>query len=127
MSQNRSVLILCALSAGLIGCGDVELSNGFELSEGDRGKIWVLYPNKKQIVTDVTGVWSRGDMLLVERSSISASLTDSQSCLYIVIDTKTTESPTVGQKQAKDLLRNGSGFKRRALTSGSCLHQQGVG
>ena len=120
-----SLTALIFLSLSVAGCGNVQLPNGFEIREADRGKTWVVYPDGKQIIADVTGVWVSGDELIVETSPGNNAPPD-QSCSYVSIDTRTSISPEISQQRAREMVGGGS-YRQRTLTSGSCLRQQGIG
>ncbi|USQ96068.1 hypothetical protein [Caulobacter sp. RL271] len=43
------------------------LPNGYALSVGGRGEIWLRSPDGRTLTTDVTSVWTSPDRMLVER------------------------------------------------------------
>ncbi len=75
MSRYKIIFLVVLVAVGLFIASVVasmfatkqKLSNGYELSVGGKGEVWIRSPDRKTQVTDVTAVWTSADRMLVER------------------------------------------------------------
>jgi len=75
VSRYKIVFLIVLIAVGLFIASVVasmfatkqKLTNGYELSVGGKGEVWIRSPDRKTQVTDVTAVWMSPDRMLVER------------------------------------------------------------
>lgn len=75
MSRYKIVFLIVLVAVGLFIASVVAsmfatkqaLPNGYTLSVGSKGEVWIRSPDRQTQVTDVTSVWISADRMLVER------------------------------------------------------------
>jgi hypothetical protein len=95
-----------------------KLPNGYELSVGGKGEIWIRSPDRKMLTTDVTSVWKSASRMLVE-----GRVTDDKppfkdlGCDYQVAEGRGALHP-VGKTEALAML---AGMERQAASPKTCV------
>lgn len=75
MNRQKIIFLIVLVAVGLFIAAMVgsmfatkqALPNGYEISVGGKGEIWLRSKERQALVTDVTSVWTSADRMLVER------------------------------------------------------------
>ncbi|MBO9546079.1 hypothetical protein [Caulobacter sp.] len=75
MNRQKIIFLVVLIAVGLFIAAMVgsmmpskeTLPNGYQLSMGGKGETWIRSPDRQTLVTDVSGVWTSADRMLVER------------------------------------------------------------
>jgi hypothetical protein len=95
-----------------------KLPNGYELSVGGKGEIWIRSPDRKMLTTDATSVWTSSSRMLVE-----GRITDDKppfkdlGCDYQIAEERGALHP-VGKTEALAML---AGMERQAASPKTCV------
>jgi len=115
VSRYKIVFLIVLIAVGLFIASVVasmfatkqKLANGYELSVGGKGEVWIRSPDHKTQVTDVTAVWMSPDRMLVERRTADDKPPfKDRDCDYLVAEGRGAlqpVSPTDAQPLAKTL------------------------
>lgn len=113
-----AVGLLIASMVGSMFADKETLPNGYEISMGGKGEIWLRTPDRQGLVTDVSGVWTSVDRMLVERRQTEDKppfkLAD---CDYQVAEGRGALRP-VSKTEALTLL---AGMERQAASPKTCV------
>nr|WP_295111642.1 hypothetical protein [uncultured Caulobacter sp.] len=75
MNRQKIIFLIVLIAVGLFIAAMVgsmmpskeTLANGYQLSMGSKGETWLRSADRQTLVTDVSGVWTSADRMLVER------------------------------------------------------------
>ena len=126
MTRQKIIFLIVLVAAGLFIAAIVgsmfaqkqTLPNGYEISVGGKGEIWIRSRARQILVTDVTSVWTSADRMVVERHT-----TDDKppfkdlGCDYQVAEGKGALRP-VAEAEAKTML---AGMERQAASAKTCV------
>lgn len=95
------------------------LPNGYEISVGGKGEIWVQSRAHQALVTDVASVWSSPQRMLVERRTVSDKPPyGDRDCEYLATDAGGVLHPA-SKAEARAMV---GGMTRQTGSSRSCLN-----
>lgn len=126
MNRQKIIFLIVLIAVGLFIASIVgsmfarkeTLSNGYELSMGGKGEIWLRSPDHQALVTDVSAVWTSAGRMLVERHT-----TDDKppfkdlGCDYQVAEGRGPLRP-VARAEALAML---AGMERQAASPKTCV------
>lgn len=126
MSRYKIVFLIVLIAVGLFIASVVAsmfatkqtLANGYVLSVGSKGEVWIRSPDRQAQVTDVTSVWISADKMLVERriADDKPPFKDGD-CEYLVAEGKGALQP-VSKADAQVMAK---GLEHRAGSARACI------
>ncbi len=94
------------------------LPNGYRLSVGDKGETWVQSIDRRTLITDVTGVWTAPDRLLIERRPRRGGGSHAyEDCSYLLVAGGGSPRPISGDERQKLI----ASLERRVGAAQSCI------
>lgn len=130
MNRQKIIFLVVLIAVGLFIATMVgsmmpskdTLPNGYQLSVGGKGETWIRSPDRRTLVTDVSGVWTSADRMLVERHQTDEKppfkLLD---CDYQLAEGKGALRP-VAKTQALDMLAGlERPWERQAASPKTCV------
>jgi hypothetical protein len=130
VSRYKIVFLIVLVAVGLFIASVVasmfatkqKLANGYELSVGGKGEVWIRSPDRQTQVTDVTSVWLSADRMLVERRTADDKPPfKDRDCDYLVAEGRGALHP-VSNADAQALA---STLERRAGSARACIPAKG--
>lgn len=113
-----AVGVLIAAMVGSMFATKQTLPNGWEVSMGGKGETWIRSSERQTLVTDVSGVWTSADKMLVERHTTDEKppfkLLD---CDYQLAEGKGALKPIA----KADALAQLAGMERQAASPKTCV------
>lgn len=130
MNRQKIIFLVVLIAVGLFIATMVgsmmpskdTLPNGYQLSVGGKGETWIRSPDRRTLVTDVSGVWTSADRMLVERHQTDEKppfkLLD---CDYQLAEGKGVLKP-VAKADALAMLADREGpWERQAASPKTCV------
>jgi hypothetical protein len=110
-------LFIASMAGSMIPSKQI-LPNGYQMSVGGKGEIWLRSPDHQVLVTDVTSVWTSAGQMLVEfhttEGKPSSKLAD---CDYQVADGRGALRPV----PKADALAMLAGMERQSASPKTCV------
>lgn len=126
MNRQKIVFLVVLVAVGLFIAAMVgsmmpsqeTLPGGYRLSVGGKGEAWIRSPDRRTLVTDVTGVWTLAGRMLVERRA-----TDEKPPFKLLdCDYQVAEDGGALKAVAKaDALAMLNGMERQAASPKTCV------
>ena len=126
MNRQKIIFLIVLVAVGLFIAAMVgsmmpskeTLPGGYQLSVGGKGEAWIRSPDGQALVTDVTGVWTTGNRMLVERHT-----TDEKPPFKLLdCDYQVAEGKGALKAVAKaDALAMLKGMERQAASPKTCV------
>ena len=126
MNRQKIIFLIVLVGVGLFIASMVGsmmpskrvLPNGYQVSVGGKGEIWIRSPDRQALVTDVASVWTSAGRMLVERHTTDEKppfkLLD---CDYQVAEGRGAPRP-VAKAEALAML---AGMERQAVSPKTCV------
>lgn len=125
MNRQKIIFLIVLIAVGLLIASMVSsmfvtkqtLPNGYEISRGGKGEMWMRSPDRRSLVTDVTSVWTSADRMLVERQADGKPSSKLAACDYQVAEGRGALHP-VPKAEAMAML---AGMERQAASPKTCV------
>lgn len=129
MKPQKIIFVIVLVAVGLFIAAMVgsmlpakqTLANGYQLSVGGKGETWLRSPDRRQLTTDVTSVWTSPGRMLVERRVIDDKPPfKDRGCAYLAADGRGALR-AVRREAALDEI---AGMKRETASAKTCVAVQ---
>ncbi len=91
---------------------------GYRLSVGDKGETWVQSTDRRTLVTDVTGVWTSPEQILIERRPQRGGGSHAyEDCSYLLAGASGAPRPISKEESLKRI----ASLERRAGSPHACV------
>ncbi len=110
--------LFVAAIAGSMFTARQPLPFGYRLSMGDKGETWIQSTDRRTLVTDVTGVWTSPEQILIERRpQRGGGSHDYEDCSYLLTASSNEPKP-ISTPEGLKLMGS---LERRAGSPHTCI------